>query len=232
MTHRFLAAAIHLVVSLMIIGGLYILIREVVFPGAIAELMQIIDGVKIVFLVDLILGPCLTLVVFNRNKANTELRRDLAIIALLQVAGLMYGLQMLHQSRPAVIAYSPAEESFSIYTLSDLREGQAKPELIQQIPAFKPLFTVLTTGKGHDDDVQLAVTLRMQAIFGEPSEYMHLLQPFPQQLNEKIALLTRYRDDIDKQQSCYIRTIQVGFYSGTACFNPSQLRFSDFHLPN
>jgi len=46
----------------------------------------------IVVTVDVILGPLITLAVFNGVKPWTELRRDLAMVGVLQLAALGYGL--------------------------------------------------------------------------------------------------------------------------------------------
>ena len=55
--------------------------------------------------VDVVLGPLLTFAVFNRAKPRRELRRDLAIIVLLQLTGLTYGLWTVHMARPVHMVF-------------------------------------------------------------------------------------------------------------------------------
>ena len=54
--------------------------------------------------VDVVLGPLLTLVVFN--PAKKSLRIDLAVIAALQVAALVYGISVIAQARPAYVVFA------------------------------------------------------------------------------------------------------------------------------
>ena len=46
----------------------------------------------IIVAVDVVMGPLLTFAVFNRKKPLKELKRDLGVIVLLQLAALGYGL--------------------------------------------------------------------------------------------------------------------------------------------
>lgn len=57
-------------------------------------------------LVDLALGPCLTLVVANPHKARNTLKRDIVIIAVVQVVALIYGATTLWTGRPLYYTYS------------------------------------------------------------------------------------------------------------------------------
>ena len=59
----------------------------------------------IVVAVDVILGPLITLAIFNRRKPWSELRRDLAVVALLQLAGLGYGLSAVYLARPVHLVF-------------------------------------------------------------------------------------------------------------------------------
>jgi hypothetical protein len=52
-----------------------------------------------------VLGPLLTLAVFNVRKPRAELRRDIAVIALLQLAGLSYGLWTVQLARPVHLVF-------------------------------------------------------------------------------------------------------------------------------
>jgi hypothetical protein len=59
----------------------------------------------IVVTVDVILGPLITLAVFNRAKPWTELRRDLVIVALIQLSALGYGLWTVFVARPVHLVF-------------------------------------------------------------------------------------------------------------------------------
>jgi hypothetical protein len=101
--NRFKAALIHLALSAMVAASTFTVIYSLWFPG---ELFKAAGGLKLFFLiagVDVTLGPLLTLVVFVPGKKG--LRFDLTVIALLQVAGLAYGVSVLAEARPAYVVF-------------------------------------------------------------------------------------------------------------------------------
>ena len=55
--------------------------------------------------VDVVLGPLLTFAVFNLSKGWPHLRRDLAVIGLLQAAALIYGLHTVYVVRPVATVF-------------------------------------------------------------------------------------------------------------------------------
>lgn len=54
--------------------------------------------------VDVVVGPLLTLIVFDPRKKN--LRFDLAVIAVLQLAALAYGTWIMFNARPVYVAFA------------------------------------------------------------------------------------------------------------------------------
>ena len=65
------------------------------------------DGICffLVMSVDVVLGPVLTFAVFNRAKGVRHLRRDLAVIGVLQTAALAYGLHTVYIVRPVAMVF-------------------------------------------------------------------------------------------------------------------------------
>lgn len=64
-------------------------------------------GESLLFLVmgvDIVMGPLITLAIFDIRKPMRELKRDLTIIVILQLAALGYGLHTVYIARPAVLA--------------------------------------------------------------------------------------------------------------------------------
>lgn len=99
---RFRASGFHFVISLLV--GLVLLALSW-FMWYPAPMLMAIGGHEIFLLVvgiDVVLGPLLTLVVFKSGKKT--LKFDLAVIALLQIAALVYGVSTLLEARPAYVA--------------------------------------------------------------------------------------------------------------------------------
>ena len=54
----------------------------------------------LIIAVDIVCGPLLTLVLYNPKKPKAELWRDMALVAVIQLAALGYGLYAVWQARP------------------------------------------------------------------------------------------------------------------------------------
>jgi hypothetical protein len=59
---------------------------------------------KILLMVDLVLGPVITLIIFKAGKPG--LKFDLGVIAALQVAALLYGGAIIFQHRPGYLVFA------------------------------------------------------------------------------------------------------------------------------
>ena len=125
--NRFGAFAIHLGISLLIFAVLGYLIVFHWYPDFFFASDGGWQGIRIVALVDLVLGPTLTLVVFNRSKPFRELRRDLSIIALVQAVCLAAGVWVVYSERPVAMIF--ADGSFYSMSADDyLDYGQPVPD--------------------------------------------------------------------------------------------------------
>lgn len=79
--------------------------------------------------VDLALGPLLTFVAYNPAKGRSHLRRDLAVIAVLQLAGLSYGLHTVYVVRPVALVFEHTR--FRVVSAGDVLTAElpkARPE--------------------------------------------------------------------------------------------------------
>lgn len=102
---RLLAFVVHLIVSALIGTLIFCLIYFVWFPSP----YFLLTSGRALFLLllgcDVVLGPLLTLVIFNILKPWRELRRDLILIACVQLAAMSYGLHVIFQARPLYIVF-------------------------------------------------------------------------------------------------------------------------------
>ena len=102
-TNRFQASFFHLVCSFIVAIFSLILVFLVWYPGLLAPATGVTEIFLIVLVVDVCLGPLLTLVVYNPKKK--ELKLDLFIIGSLQVAALLYGLYTVAIVRPVFVVF-------------------------------------------------------------------------------------------------------------------------------
>lgn len=102
---RLRAASIHLALSAAVATVAGLLVFGVWYPYPYREISGGRELFLLVVSVDIVLGPMITFAVFNRAKPRGELRRDLAVVVLLQLAGLAYGLWTVHLARPVHMVF-------------------------------------------------------------------------------------------------------------------------------
>lgn len=102
--NRFGAFAVHLGISLVIFFILGYLIVFHWYPDFFFASDGGWQGIRIVALVDLVLGPTLTLVVYKKGKPS--LKFDLSVIALIQAVCLVAGVWVVYVERPIAMVFS------------------------------------------------------------------------------------------------------------------------------
>ncbi len=103
--NRFTASTTHFFISVIIFTLFVLFLLYLWFPAPYFSASGGWQGLKIVAGVDLILGPLLTLIVFNIKKPKKELVRDLSIIATIQISALVWGMTTVYQQRPLMITF-------------------------------------------------------------------------------------------------------------------------------
>ena len=135
MRFRLKAFGLHLLGSAcaltLILGGLYLGWYR--WPGW--YLTGVLHVLVIVGIVDLGLGPTLTLIIANPRKPRPILARDIAIIVTVQLVALVYGSVTLWSGRPLYYAFSV--NSLDMVQASDVEADEIKLAG-QQNPALAP----------------------------------------------------------------------------------------------
>ncbi len=113
------AAAAHFSFSVLVALIAAALVFGLWFPGSYRDMAGGTELFLLIVIVDIVCGPLLTLVLFNPQKSKRELFFDLGLVALVQMAALLYGLWTLWDVRPL---YLPHEfDRFKVVSLNDLR---------------------------------------------------------------------------------------------------------------
>lgn len=117
---RWRAAAVHLGISATIGTAVLALLLLMWFPGAYFEIMGGSQLILLMLGVDVVLGPLLTLIVFNPKKKSLPF--DLAVIALLQLGALGYGLHTMALARPVFALF--AVDRFDVASAAEIEPAQ------------------------------------------------------------------------------------------------------------
>lgn len=184
---RVSALATHASLSLLIFFGLFFILIKFWYPAPYFSASGGWQGLKIVALVDIVLGPLLTFCVFNKTKPLRLLVMDLCIIFTLQIAALFWGIYTVYQEHP-IAAVFWEDRFFTVpnkvlanqnYDLSNLQKiSQQKPPLIY---AEKP------KSRKQLESILSDMTSKQIAPFQQPSLYgpidQHLTTIFEHQIN-------------------------------------------------
>ncbi|RYY97984.1 MAG: pilus assembly protein [Comamonadaceae bacterium] len=135
---RLRAAAIHLGLSAFVAFLAALLVFALWYPYPYREISGGRDLFLLVVCVDVVLGPLVTFAIFDRAKPRRELRRDLALVGLLQLAGLAYGLWTVNLARPVHMVFE--YDRFRVVHLVDvpLELEDRSPPGIQVAPWAGP----------------------------------------------------------------------------------------------
>jgi hypothetical protein len=172
---RLWAAGIHLGLSALVATLSGLLVFALWYPWPYREISSGRELFELVVSVDVALGPLITFAIFNRAKPRTELRRDLVVVALLQLAGLAYGLWTVHLARPVHMVYEI--DRFRVVHQVDIPEALADraPAGIPVAPLGGPTLIALRPFRNEQERVDYTLeALRGVSLSARPD----LWQPY------------------------------------------------------
>lgn len=160
---RLRAAGIHLALSALVAALAALLVFGLWYPTPFREISGGRELFFLVVAVDVVLGPLITFAVFDRRKPRRELRRDLAIVVLLQLAALGYGLHTVFIARPVVVALEG--DRLRVVTAVALQDADlAKaPAEWQRLP-WRGVHVLATRRAASGDEQLQAIDMAMQGV--------------------------------------------------------------------
>ena len=97
------AAFIHFCVSLIMFIIIVAWMLYALYPSIFFSMSGGKQGLGLMLSVDVVLGPLLTFLVFNPQKKMKEIVGDFAVIGLVQLAALGYGLHTVYYEHPKLV---------------------------------------------------------------------------------------------------------------------------------
>ncbi len=150
------AFGIHFSISLFIFFTLLYFILFRWYPMPFFDTDGGWQGIRIIAGVDLTLGPLLTFIAFNPRKAPRLLKLDLGLIALAQVAALVWGIGTVHGERPYLVVFADGifypltyyqipETGLSKDDINKLAPGPTPKKIYVEVPRDKAKYQALLT---------------------------------------------------------------------------------------
>jgi hypothetical protein len=154
---RFRASGIHFGISCFIAGLAALLVFLVWYPNPYREISGGRELFLILVTVDVILGPLITLSIFNPVKAWKVLRRDLAVVGLIQLAALGYGMWTVFVARPVFLVFEV--DRFRVVHAIDVPHEllDKAPAGFQALPLLGP--SLLAVRPFRDADESFSATM-------------------------------------------------------------------------
>lgn len=221
--NRFQATGLHLIASITIILVIFSWVKWIWYPQALFFAASGFDLMKILIVVDLILGPLIMFIIFNPKKKS--LKFDVSAVLICQLLFLAYGLWSLYTVRPAYIAFVDSE--FALVRANDLESEDLKKARhveFQQLPLFGPLFvgTERPSDKAEQDALMFA-SLENVGIESFPQYYV----PF-ERIQGKLPALSKPLEEleIDKERLKNLEAIRSTLQKSikTVLFCPVKLK--------
>lgn len=161
---RLRAAAIHLGISLLVALAAAALVFGLWYPDPFRELSGGRELFLLVVTVDVVLGPLITLAVFNPAKSRRELTLDLGVVALLQLAALCYGLWTVAVARPVHMVFEYRRLAIAHAIEVDPAHLAKAPEALRALPWTGPGLLSLRPFRSADEEFEAT----MGALGGAP----------------------------------------------------------------
>lgn len=176
---RVKAFGIHLLVSLIVSLSFILFATSYWFPDKFLQLTGISDIFFILIAVDIIIGPILTLLVYNIKKKRLWL--DLTFIALLQIGAFIYGAYAFYQAHPVYITFNV--DRFTLVSARDASPEKAQYPEYKISKLSKPVLAFAESPENTEERNELM----MSVLFNGALD-----------LNARAEYYKPYADNIDK----------------------------------
>lgn len=101
---RLSAGLIHFAASVCVVTIFVFVVFFVWYPSPLAGLVGVSDLVVMLFGIDVVLGPLMTILVYKPNKKGVKL--DLFVVVSIQFCAFLYGAWVISVARPAWVVFT------------------------------------------------------------------------------------------------------------------------------
>lgn len=160
------AALLHFFGSVLVAAMAAVLVFLVWYPHPYDLLSGGLKLFLILVTVDVVCGPLLTLVLFNPKKPRRELFTDMALVILIQLGALVYGMHTVYEARPLFLVHEV--DRFRVISLPDYNGDDVSRELSALAPGIRPRWVggPLTVGIREPRNSEERKDVMLDSVFG------------------------------------------------------------------
>lgn len=209
------AAGVHFLISGVIVLAVALLVFYVWYPSPLVQATGAGKIFMLLLCVDLILGPLLTAIVYRKGKKS--LKFDLAVIALVQLAALAYGVWTMAHGRPVWQVFNV--DRFDLVQISEIEDKhrQAAEPAFQSFPWFGPQWVA----SANPQDEEKRNELIFESVLGgaDLPQRVDLYQPIERFYGEISARMQQF-DRLEKHNSALEIQRELARYPNAAGWLP------------
>ena len=154
---RLRAGTVHLFISLLVAIFAALVVLLIWYPYPYSEISGGRELFMLMVAVDVVIGPLITLVIFNRSKPRCEFLLDFTLIGLLQLVALSYGLWTVYVARPVYLVFE--YHRMAVVHAADVDSKMLKQALpnLQILPIAGPALLSLRPFKDSREQIESTV---------------------------------------------------------------------------
>ena len=212
------AFSLHLLTSLIIFGLIFIWIKAYLYPSIYFTMAGGIQGVLLVFFVDIFLGPLLTFMVYNSNKQTKEIITDFSVIAIVQIVALSYGLNVVYQEHPKLAVLYQYGNATLIKQSEYVSNDEFKNITLEEMPKIAGIPSV--SYQVHNG----------KPILGNPIQNPKLLYSADSETRKSIEKSTKNQHILQELETTHGKGITIalmGKYTGAYVLMSKEFKFID-----
>lgn len=150
--NRLRASLIHFAISLFFSVLAALLVFGIWYPYPYRDISGGRELFLLVMTVDVVMGPIMTMVIFNHSKSYRHLFLDFIIIGFFQVAALSYGLWSVFSARPVHLVFEYYRVAVVHAADVDPSTLIQAPPLLQSLPLNGPTLLSLRSFKDGNEE--------------------------------------------------------------------------------
>ncbi len=225
------ASFTHFLLSALFITMFFLFVYFIWYQQVYFKISGVIEPLKLLLIVDVILGPLLTFMIYKKGKKN--LKFDLMIIILFQILAFIYGAYSIYLGKPSLVIHRTgyleviSENSINYTELSD--------EMKKANYWFRPIYSKIEGGdlspisKAKDYlNLVIPFDINQKASFSRPLSSTQIENTFKK---SKIEIKNRINSLLDKSDEYIFYELKYGELFGVLVMDENGLNMLEILIP-